>query len=175
MDDSLLTQYLRFSRSPTRDRATRTDDYYQLQQLPFLEWVTFLKDHNDVLILVTKPVELVDEDTDITHVVGSFLVFLKRTPTEYAWEIDIQFRNLNWISKENSEVHHPHIAASRADFGVVTGRLCISGGQHTLYHSLREGRVVDTARYVHKILHTYMPENYAYAPLNRWPKKEVPT
>jgi hypothetical protein len=128
------------------------------------------------LVVGTKPVTVTSDKGDDTHVIGSFLVFLQRTPTEFAWDVAVRFHNATGLQKDQvhfhaRHVHHPHIVGNDEQYGVPTGTLCIQKGQHTLYRYLREARIVDTVLFVDEILHTYMPSNGPFLQLNHWPRR----
>lgn len=171
--DAALEEYLTFTASPTRDRATRKQDFEEISQMPGL--VSFGTNGRNILIAETEMVTIIDPKTDIEHMIGSFIIYIIRERTEYTrdglkyrdrmWTVDFRYENTTQIV---DGCMHPHIRVSEyKSIDRPTGYLCIQRGQHGVYQAIREARIPEALQQLVDIL--YMFHDRPFKLVNFWP------
>ncbi len=162
-----LQEYLDFTASPTRDRANRTEDFKKLLQLPGL--IDFGTNGKNTLIAQTEVVTIVDEETDLEHEIGSFLIYIIRERHGRMWTVDFRYENTTQVV---DGCMHPHILVSEyVSIPRPTGWLCIKQGQHGVYQAIREARIPDALEQLIDILYIYQcsGQNRPFRKIANWP------
>ena len=167
-DLSHIDLYLKFTKSPTRNRKMRREDYEQLSQQPGLISFGTTAGH-DVLIAETEVITIIDPVTKIEHEIGSFLIYITRVRQGRVWSVNFRFENTTRIVED---CMHPHIKVS--EYSLIprkTGWLCIKDGQHGIYQAIREARIPDAIRQLINILYTYQDNRHGFPfkKVSNWP------
>lgn len=155
--EELVERYIRFCDNPLRGRDAIKKEFVRLCNDEGVSHVGF---HSSSTILIgTKPVYCLDEETDREYDLGEFIILITRRRQQFHWDIDYRFINTTIDPKgrkDDRKYIHPHIALEHdPNLQMENGRLCISKGSFLIKQSIRVGRIDIAAAKLIDILYTY--------------------